>query len=90
MTMIERIAEHYGDDLLRFTGYDDCIIGVVSRINEGPAICYDYEKVVDKLTKELGSYEDAIEWISFNMAGAYVGKTTPYFLDRMTDVEADA
>jgi len=29
------------------------------------------------------SYEDAIEYFEYNIAGAWVGESTPFFLQRM-------
>ena len=43
--------------------------------------------VIDYYAKELGSYEDAVEHVQFNIVGAYVGKHTPCFLSRLTKDE---
>lgn len=71
--------------LLEPDDYDAAIVGVVefpweSSYGEG-AIVYDLDKV-RRITRRLigGTYEDADEWIGFNMVGAFVGKGTPVFL----------
>lgn len=61
-------------------GFDDAMLGVGRQFNLNVAV-YDYNKCVDVLMKrDKLSYVDAIEWMEFNVVGAYVGKTTPIFL----------
>lgn len=67
--------------LLKLDGFDDAIIGVVERIGL-QAICYDTHKVIKILMKDM-SEEDAWDYYSFNMLGAYVGESTPVFLEMM-------
>ena len=74
--MIEEYAE-----LLKLDGFDDAILGVVQRIGL-QAICYDTHKVIEILMKDM-SEEDAWDYYSYNMLGAYVGESTPVFLERM-------
>lgn len=77
-----KISEEY-PDLLKADGFDDAIIGVVERIGI-QAICYDQEKVIDILIERDGmDYEEAVEYFEFNIAGAWVGESTPFFLQKM-------
>ena len=77
-----KISEEY-PDLLKADGFDDAIIGVVERIGV-QAICYDQEKVIDILIERDGmTYEEAVEYFDFNIAGAWVGESTPFFLQKM-------
>ena len=77
-----KISEEY-PDLLKADGFDDAIIGVVERIGV-QAICYDQEKVIDILIERDGmGYEEAVEYFEFNIAGAWVGESTPFFLQKM-------
>ena len=77
-----KISEHY-PDLLTADGFDEAIIGVVERIGL-QAICYDKDKVIDILVERDGmEYDEAIEYFDFNIAGAWVGEATPFFLERM-------
>ena len=75
-----KISEEY-PDLLKADGFDDAIIGVVERIGI-QAICYDQEKVIEILMKDM-TYEEAVEYFEFNIAGAWVGESTPFFLQKM-------
>jgi hypothetical protein len=75
------IAEINPDLLVMDPEYlDDAIVGIVERINF-TAVCYDSAKIVELLMKHDGMEEDeAIEYMQFNMMGAYVGEYTPVFL----------
>jgi hypothetical protein len=57
------------------------MVGVVNRIGT-TAICYDEEKVIEVLVNEDGmDYEEAREFYEFNILGAWVGDSTPFFLE---------
>ena len=60
-------------------GWDDCLLGVGWRLNT-PIAVYDRAKVMDKLMADGCSEEEADEYISFNIEGAYVGEGTPLFV----------
>jgi len=68
------------DGLLLADGFEDALLGIGGAFNQLAAV-YDYDKCVDILIKRDGmSMEDAEEWMSFNVCGAYVGEHTPIFL----------
>jgi len=73
------LSEEY-PDLLKADGFDEAIIGVVERIGT-QAICYDTEKVIEILMRDM-SEEEALEYFQYNIAGAWVGEHTPFFLTR--------
>jgi hypothetical protein len=66
-------------DLLKLDGFDEAIVGVVQRIGL-QAICYDTYKIISILMRDM-SEEDAWDYYSYNMLGAYVGESTPVFLE---------
>lgn len=71
------------DSALRtFDDFDDCIIGVVERIGGDCGVLYDPELIVKKLVSQGMSEEEAEEYFDFNVAGAYIGKRTPFILRR--------
>lgn len=76
-----KISEEY-PDLLKADGFDKAIVGVVQRMGI-QAICYDEDKVIDILMEDGMTYEEAVEYFDFNIAGAWVGESTPFFLQRM-------
>jgi hypothetical protein len=88
MAMMDELLERYESDdqpLTKMDGYDDCLLGVVLRFGQPPILCYDRTKVLDKLVAGGMTHEDAVEWFEFNQIGAWVGDTTPCFLDNATD-----
>ena len=70
------------EDLLFLDGpaFDAAIIGVLERFGAVPAVCYDYEKVIQVLVDQGMSLDDACEWYQFNILGAWMGDTTPVFV----------
>lgn len=73
------LSEEY-PDLLKADGFDEAIIGVVERMGT-QALCYDTEKVIEILMRDM-SEEEAWEYFQYNIAGAWVGDHTPFFLTR--------
>lgn len=78
-----RIEEAYPDQdspLLFMDGFDDCIAGVVRRFTSR-FVVYDLAKVINKLMAQGMTQEEAIEFWDFNQVGAWVGESTPGFID---------
>ena len=79
MTAIE-IAE-INPEALMCDGFDEAIIGIAERISLGPVVAYDVDKMLDILVKRDGmTYEEAYEYFSFNILGAWMGEYTPIFV----------
>jgi hypothetical protein len=75
MTLLERIIEAYPDEqFLKADGLDDAIIGVDEK---SMVLIYSVSKCIDILAEKIGSVEEAIEYFSFNVSGAYMGEKTP-------------
>lgn len=78
--MMERLREEYDEETLTADGLEAALIGVVEGACRSPVACYDYDKCVEIFMAQGMSEEDAHEWMSFNVLGAYVGEYTPLFL----------
>ena len=66
--------------MMKADGLDEAIIGVGQQFDKPDRLIYDYDKCVDILMTDQGfTEEEAIEWIEFNVKGAYVGEGTPIF-----------
>ena len=61
--------------------YDKCILGIASRIGMDDCVAYDRAKVIAELISQGMDEDDAEDFFSFNIAGAYVGTRTPIFID---------
>ena len=69
-------------------GYDDCIIGVGTRCGMTDVFIYDKHKMITTLVRRDDmTYDEALEFINFNIAGAFMGEDTPILVDRMTRAE---
>ena len=67
-------------EMLQMDGYDDCVVGTVSRFGMAPVLCYDLHKVIAKMVADGMTEEEAYEYYNFNMIGAWVGEGTPAFI----------
>ena len=82
----QEILEDYGDREFLFLSepeYDEAIIGVAHRIGQEDVIAYDYNKVCEVVAKMIGNDDimEVMEYVEFNVMGAYVGERTPIFVD---------
>ena len=75
---LEEISESF-PDLMRIDGFDDAIVGFVQRIGL-QALCYDTMKIIEILGKDM-PIEDAWDYFQFNIEGAWVGESSPVFIE---------
>jgi hypothetical protein len=93
----DEIAEINPEALL-LDGFDEAIIGMAERINLGPIIAYDVEKIIEILANDMKVEEDdledgqsiedlkismAYEYFYFNIQGAWMGENTPIFISKL-------
>ena len=76
--MKDYMAE-YNEDMLFADGFDDALVGIVERTNLPTIACYDKDKCIEILMKDMTSFE-AEEYFYYNVVGAYFGENTPCFL----------
>lgn len=68
--------------MLKIDGFDSALVGIASVWKDGgervDTLIYDGEKIITILCEQSGmSYDEALEYISFNIEDAYVGENTP-------------
>jgi hypothetical protein len=81
MTTRELIADSLENAVfLEPAVYDEAIIGVAHRYGMDPVVAYDRTMVIDILARDM-SREDAEEFFEFNTIGAWMGDSTPVFID---------
>jgi hypothetical protein len=93
----DEIAEINPEALL-LDGFDEAIIGMAERINLGPVIAYDVEKIIQILANDMEVEEDDLEdgqsiedlkismsyeYFYFNIQGAWMGDYTPIFISKL-------
>ena len=61
-------------------GFEKALIGLGYQFNTQLAV-YDWDKCVEILVdRDKISREEAVEWMDFNVTGAWVGRSTPVFV----------
>jgi hypothetical protein len=81
----EYLEEYYPDyeDLIVYDGLDSAFIGVGFMFTK-PVACYDKDKIITILMdRDCMTYDEAIEFFDFNIAGTYAGDQTPLILERV-------
>jgi hypothetical protein len=75
--LVDELAD---GEMLVADGLDAAIIGITEGVSE-PVVAYSYDKCIEIFrTRDGMTEEDALEHMSFNVTGAYVGKRTPIFI----------
>jgi hypothetical protein len=75
---INEYLESIEESALLADGFDAALIGFSQRMNEPMLAVYSYEKMVQVLMDNDDlSYDDAVEYVDFNVVGAWVGEQTP-------------
>jgi len=70
-------------DAMFADGLDEAMAGLGGQHPSVPVVIYDYDKCVDIFMRDNDwSYDEAVEWMEFNVVCAYVGSGTPIFMKR--------
>ena len=80
------------DDLLKFDGFDDAIIGVCVTWHDEMLVerlVYNGKKILEQLQAQGMSEEEASDHIDFNLLGVYMGESTPAIMWPATAKEID-
>ena len=86
MTKRELIAD-MNPEAIVWDGFDDAIIGYDMREWK---VIYDEAKMAEILVeRDEMSYEDAIEYLEFNVFSTYVGEYTPINIHIFNELEVD-
>ena len=81
-----KLSDFEEENLLKADGFDEAIVGVGYKKCNEPSIVYDYDKCVEILMeRDDMNYEEAVEFMDYNVTDAYVGPNTPIFMKRITD-----
>ena len=84
MIVIQEYLAEINPEMLLADGFEDALIGYVQRCGTEPLACYDIDKCIEVLIERDGmTDEEAIEYLSYNTLGAYMGENTPMFLTRL-------
>ena len=76
MKLASIIEAYSHEELVKADGFDDAVIGI--EVNTFRLV-YSIDKMIAILTEDM-CYEDAIEYLDFNVFSAYVGEKTPIYI----------
>tara|TARA_R100000458_G_C8170539_1_gene171202 strand:- start:402 stop:668 length:267 start_codon:yes stop_codon:yes gene_type:complete len=69
-------------DALFLDGFDDALIGIGRRTGTLEVAVYDYAKCVGIMIERDGSsHDDAVDYMEYNVTGAYVGENGPIVVE---------
>lgn len=75
---LQEALEELGETTLLMDGFDEAFIGWSRRINEPLLAVYSYDGLIKVCVERDGmDYEEAVEYVDYNVAGAWVGEQTP-------------
>ena len=78
---IQTYLEAMDQGVLLADGFEHAFLGTTQRMNEPLLAVYSYPLMIETLMLRDGmSYEEAEEYIDFNVAGAWVGEQTPIII----------
>ena len=77
---VKEFLREVNPEALFADGFDRALVGVAHRCGTSHLALYDRDICIDVLVTEDGmSHEEAEEYFSFNVEGAWVGENTPLF-----------
>lgn len=71
-------VENELDNVMFMDGHDNAILGLSSCFHSIKVV-YSYKKIIKNLCKYM-TYDEAVEYYSYNIQGAYVGEGTPIIM----------
>ena len=87
---IEELIHERGldeEDIVLFTGLEDAFVGLAERFGLGPdggehrwVAVYDWRRIIELHVAAGMDYDDAVEYVDYNVIGAYCGPGTPAIL----------
>ena len=80
--------EAMGQSTLLMDGFDEACIGFAQRCGDEVVAVYSYDKIIEILMSRDGlDHEDAMEYASFNILGAWLGDQTPVIVMPFFNIE---
>lgn len=76
---IDRIAQ-LNPDAVVLDGFNSCIVAIAHRFGAEPVLAYDMGLMIQVLTADGMTEEEAHEYFDFNIIGGFFGSGTPIFL----------
>jgi hypothetical protein len=80
----------YAEGAILLDNLEEAIVGIVEEFGNGPRVLYSKQKIIEILTKDGMTEEEAQEYYDFNILGLHAGEQNAVFLDvRLLPVKKD-
>ena len=70
------------EECLTADGFDNALVGCTYGANV--VAVYDINKMVETLMEDGVDYEDAVDFLDYNVVGAHLGEKTPLYVNFVT------
>lgn len=75
---LDQIVQDMGDEIMLMDGFENAFIGFSRRCGQPTLATYSFDKMVDVLIeRDNMDPDEAMEYIDYNCAGAWMGPLTP-------------
>jgi hypothetical protein len=83
---IDDALKEMEENTLLIDGFDEAFLGFSQRINEPTLAVYSYDGLVKVCMERDGmEWEEAVEYVDYNIVGAWVGEQTPIIVMPLAD-----
>ena len=81
--MREEIECAYSEEFPKMLFMDGLYLAIigVAQVHGNPVVAYSMEKILEELILQGMVFDEAKEFMSFNIMGAFMGKFTPLIID---------
>ena len=78
---LHNILSYLDEEIMLMDGFEEAFIGISRRCSRPSLATYSFKKMIEVLEQRDGmDQEEAIEFIEYNCAGAWMGELTPVIL----------
>lgn len=81
----EQIGDFVDEGALTLDGFDSAIYGIAVKPCQNTVVAYDFNLLVKQCEEDGMSYDEAIEYIDYNITGAYMGNGTPIIIRKIDE-----
>lgn len=83
---IDDALKEMEENTLLIDGFDEAFLGFSQRINQPILAVYSYDGLVKVCMERDGmEWEEAVEYVDYNIVGAWVGEQTPIIVMPISD-----
>jgi len=83
---LENVCSYLDDEILLMDGFEEAFIGFSRRCGQPTLATYSWNKMIDVLVqRDTMDPDEAVEYIEYNCAGAWMGPLTPVILYEYED-----